>query len=465
MKYSQLSLPFTNHQSEPLLTKKPVLTRSLLFNYGIENSTLTFELIDTGLEIQEETVLGTKVTYNTYNGDCLYTGYICEFPKTSGKNIITLKADIFYLLESPINKVIKKEEFPQASENLGKCSNIIIGNESAGLYEARQVEPGKYLAAWNELSAVTIVETPDGTDILPQITREIDPVKGYTYILYASEERTIYFNGLGPVNEGTLIENPAAMLNYLLTHFSELQIENLAEAQAIYDDRNYDGNFLYISEDIDYVDVFKSFSQSFNSRVIYTKEGLIRIKLIRWIGENPVCSIDESQAANFHKYKETKYLQSAWHRNYQIDPITKKYGKTPMDLETGKKYKLQTGEFPQKFLVEDMDSLDVGTRDAYMMGKPLYIYSFKIPGDYFQQLELGDTMEISHRDSYFPHQNRMIQVLRIGTVDNSGLYFVEGYDIHEIQGTPFIVREANHPLNPVIYEAGDHRNPKVWWSN
>ena len=442
VKYSELSLPFQDHQSEPTLTSKPKLTRSLLFNYGIENSTLAFELLDTELEIQEETVLGTTVTYNTYKGDCLYTGYICEFPKTSEKNIISFKADIFYKIESPINKVIKKEEFPQANENLGKCGNIIIGNETAGLYEARQVEPGKYLAAWNELSAVTKAETPDGTDILALITKEIDPVKGYTYILYTSEERTIYFNGKGPVNEGSLIENPAAMLYYLLTNFSEFQIENLTEAETIYNDRNYDGNFLFITEDINYVDVFKSYSQSFNSRVIYTKEGKIRIKLIRWIGENPVCSIDECQAANFTKYKETKYLKSAWHRNYQIDPSTKKYGKTPMDLEAEKEYKLQTGEFPQKFLVEDMDSLDVGTRDAYMMGKPLFIYSFNIPGNLFQQLELGDTMKISHRDSYFPRQNRLMQVLRIGTVENSGLYFVEGYDIHEIQGTPFIVREA-----------------------
>jgi hypothetical protein len=136
-----------------------------------------------------------------------------------------------------------------------------------------------------------------------------------------------------------------------------------------------------------------------------------------------------------------------------------------MDLEAEKEYKLQTGEFPQKFLVEDMDSLDVGTRDAYMMGKPLFMYNFNIPESLFTQLELGDTIEIRHRESYFPNQNRLMQVLRIGTVENSGFYYSEGFDIHEIQGTPFIVRDPDHPQNPVIYEAGDTRNPKVWWSN
>lgn len=467
MKYSELSLPFLDHQSEPLLVKKPKLTRSLLFNYSMENSTFYFELSEDKTlneKIQEETILGTKIQWWKYEGSCLFTGFISEFPTAENRKI-AFKADIYFKLNRQVNRVIKEDEFPNAGENLGKHSNIIVGNESAGMYEAHLVDAGKYLAAWNELSIITKAETKNGTDILSEITKDIDPLKGYTYILYNSTENAIYFNGKGPESQGALIENPATMLNYLLTNFSEFQIENLSEAEDIYLDRDYDNNFLFILDSCNHIDLFKSFSQSYNCRIIYTTEGKIRIKIIKWVGENPTLSIEECQIKSLTKRKETKYLRLAWHRKFQIDPKTKKYNMTPLDLEAEKEYKLQLGEFQQKFILDNMVSLDVGTRDAYMMGRPIHIYSLNIPECLFLQIELGDTIEFRHRDSYYPNQYRLMQILRTGAIENSGLYPIEGYDINEIQGTPFIVREAGHPQNPVIYEAGDSRNSTVWWSN
>lgn len=467
VKYSQLSLPFSESQSEPILGKKPKLTRSLLFNYSQENSTIFFELSENETlneKIQEETILGTKIQYWKYNGPCLFTGYISEFPKAESKKI-SFKADIFYKLNTSPNKVINADEFPNAGENLGKLSNIIMGNESAGMYVAHKVDNGKYLAAWNELSVITKAETENGTDILSQIIKDIDPVKGYTYILYSSEDSIIYFNGKGPEDQGNLIENPAAMLYYIFSNFSDFTVEDLSEAEAIYDDRDYNGNFFFITDGSTWIDISKYFSLSYNCRVIFTKDGKIKIKVIKWIDETPQFSLDESNVKNFQKRKETKYLKKAFSRMYQFNPVTKKYKMTPQDLISEKSYSQQTGELPQKFIIDDSVSQDSGTRYTYIFGKPLYIYSAEIPENLFLQCELGDTVEIRHRDSYFPDQYRLVQIHRIQSQENSPLFLIEAFDINEIKGTPFIIREAGDPRNPVLYEAGNSKNPKIWWSN
>jgi hypothetical protein len=467
VKYSQLSLRFSDHQSEPILVKKPKLTRSLLFNYSIENSTFYFELSENETlneKIQEETILGTKIQYWKWNGPCLFTGYISEFPKTESKKI-SFKADIFKKLESSPNKVIDADEFPNAGENLGKYSNIILGNESAGMYAARKVDTGKYLCAWNSLSLITSASTKNGTGIYSEISTDIDPVKGYTYILYSSEDSIIYFNGKGPEDQGNLIENPASMLHYLLSNFSDFTEEDLSEAETIYDDRDYNGNFFFINDQSTWIDIFKFFSLSYNCRIINTKQGKIKIKVIKWIDETPLFSLDESNVKNFQKRKETKFLKKAFSRMYQFDPQSKQYKMTPMDLISEMSYSQQTGELQQKFIIDDSVSLDAGTRYTYIIGKPVYIYSAEIPENLIVQCELGNTVEILHRDSYFPGQYRLVQILRIQSPENSGLYKIEGNDINEIKGTPMIIREAGDPQNPILYEAGNSKNPKIWWSN
>lgn len=467
VKYSELSLQFSDHQSEPFLVKKPKLTRSLLFNYSIENSTLYFELSENKTlneKIQEETILGTKIQWWKYDGPCLFTGFISEFPKAENRKI-SFKADIFYKLNITPNKVIKADEFPNAGENLGKYSSIIMGNESAGNYLARKVDTGKYLCAWNSLSIITSACTKNGTDIYSEITMNIDPANGYTYILYESEDNIIYFNGRGPEDQGELIENPASMLFYLLSNFSDFTAEDLSEAEDIYDDRDYYGNFFFIADGSTWIDIFKHFSLSYSCRIIYTKEGKTKIKLIKWIDETPAFSLDESNVKDFQKRKETKFLKKAFSRMYQFDPQSKQYKMTPMDLIPEISYSQQTGELPQKFILDDRVSLDVGTRFNYMIQKPVYIYSAEIPESLFLRCELGDSVEILHRDSYFPDQYRLVQILRIQSIEKSGLFRIEGNDIHEIKGTPFIIREAEDPRNPILYEAGNSKNPKIWWSN
>ncbi|UCH93620.1 MAG: hypothetical protein JSV88_25575 [Candidatus Aminicenantes bacterium] len=464
-KYSIRALPFQNHQSKPRLRCPPDFSRALSFDSSIENTTITVDLDDHDKyfekKLENEQILGKKIQYCTFQEEILFTGWVASPPKSENK-IFKLKADIFTPLKAPINKALKQDDYQDIpTGNSGKYSNIILGNETEGWYTARRIDDNTFHAAWNPLSDITKVQNENQEDILSEINLTIQD--DISYIEYTSGDNYIYFSAKGPENQGNLIENPIEMFEYLIKNFTGLEIEDLTEMIELYENRNYSGNLLFITDKVNIEELFKTFSQSYHAKPILTRAGKVNVKSIRWGNQTPTKTIQPSKIKGCQKWKEVEYCKNAWTRRYSFDPKSGSYIYTPQDLEATTDWSNQIGELNQKFLISDRVSYDVGLRDKFLRENPLLFYSFQIPLKDIQEVDLGDVIEFKHRDSYHPDEYRMIQVLREKSQKKSSFIFLEGYDISGIQKKTFTVYSEGDPRNPWVYEEGNPENPLAWF--
>ncbi len=466
-KYSQRAIQFTGSQSKPYLLKVPQITRALNIDHTIENTTLILQLSDytgyfTEKEKTDKYIFGRKVKMY-HNNTCLFTGWIAEPPKSEDK-IYTLKADLYSILKSPINLVITRDDYPNitpGTENANTYGNIILGASIQGWYTAKRIDTNTYHAAWNPLTEITKAKTKDGqeinlTDINLTIQDEI------SYIEYISTEETIHFAGKGPQENGELIENPIRMLQYILENFTTLEVEDLSEIIELYENRDYPGNHLFITDGITISEFFSYFSESYGGRPLITREGKVNVKTLRWGDQTPVNTLREQEIKNFRKWKEYKYLRHAWGRNYNYDPSTGQYNYNPIDIESTSLWSNQNGTINQRYLLLDPDSRDIALREKFLKEAPLLFYSFQVPGKYMNSIDYGDIIELTHRKG-FSTEPRLMQILRLSTVENSGFIAIEGFDITEIQKKGFLVYPAGDPRNPWVYEENNQENPWAWF--
>ncbi|NIR04218.1 MAG: hypothetical protein GTN82_02195, partial [Candidatus Aminicenantes bacterium] len=242
-------------------------------------------------------------------------------------------------------------------QNDGKPGNVIFGCPP-GYFTAWRIEPNRYHAAWNPLSAITAFDK-DKNPI--SVTKTIDPEKNYTYIDYTSGDDYILFQA----EESTT--NPADQLNSLLALFSDLEIENLAEAQTIYNGRSYTG-CLFVYDNSTYLEVFNEFSRNFSTRVIFTHEGKIRLKVLRWGGEQPE-RLPPYVIKDFTQNRETKYLKGQYIRMYQYNVDQKSFAMTPVIASSDMSQ--DVAELKQKYITLDVVSLDAAAREAFLRKEPL----------------------------------------------------------------------------------------------
>jgi hypothetical protein len=464
-KYSIFSIQFPDHQSKPFLYSVPELTRAISFDHSIENSTLTIELSDHNLyfsQKEEEVLFGKKVMlYN--DGYTLFTGWVAEPPKTSNR-IFKIKADIYTLLKTPINKAITKDVFSVPSEFDGTYGNIIIGNSTEGWFTAKRVDTNTYLAAWNPLSEITKAKTKDGVDIdLNDINLLVQ--NNQSFIEYTSTDSFLYFAAKGPIEGSQLIENPIKMFKYILQNHTALEIEDLTEIEELYENRNYPFNHLFITDDSTIGEFFGQFSESFGAKPVISMAGKVGLKPIKWGEQTYKASIRPTQIIDFQKWKEYKYMRKAWNRYYAFDPSQQKYSYSPQDLVATQAWSNEIGKFRHKFLLQDPSSKDVGLREKYLREAPLLFQGFKVPLSIIQEnsVDNGDIVRFSHRESFFPDEERLMQVLRIRNEKKSSFFYIEGFDISTTQEKTLWVYEEGNPNNPWVYEDGNPRNPLAWF--
>ncbi len=434
-----------------------------------ENTTVEIVLSDHDgyftekLETEEKFCIGKKVRIIYYTGEVILTAYVAKFPLVEDKKL-RLKADIFTLLKSQVNKAINKTEFPSTSEeNVGKPGNIIYGKEK-GRFIAYRINTNTYLAAWNELSDITKVENTNYENIT-SLTSYYTGGDGYTYISYTSTDLFIYFYAKGPEESGTLITNPGSMLLEIITNFTDLEVEDLTNAIQRFENRSHVGVLFICDDTTDILNLLQSFQQSFAAKPFLTKEGKLDIAFLKFGDSTPVTVVHKTEIKDFKKWKEVKYCRTIWTRQYSYDPNSKQYNRTPADLVANEQWSTQADKFSQLFLVDDLVSFDIGSREAYIRSFPLFMYSFFIPPSLALGLEIGDDIEFRHRESYHPEESRLLHVLRIEKSSKTGFFQIEGFDISEYQQKGFIVKDQGDPSPLIIYESGDYRNPTIWWSN
>lgn len=467
-KYSFLSMQFENSQAQPRLLSIANISRAMSID-SYENTTVEIVLSDHDgyftekLETQEKFCIGNKIRIIYYTGEVILTAAIAKFPMVEDKKL-RLKADIFTLLKAQVNKVIDKNEFPSTPvENAGKPGNIIYGKEK-GRFVAYRINTNTYLAAWNKISDITKVENTNYENITT-LTSYYTGGDGYTYISYTSTDLFIYFYAKGPEESGTLITNPGKMLLEIITNFTDLEFEDLTHAIQRFENRSHVGALFICDDTTDILNLLQSFQQSFAAKPFLTKEGKLDIAFLKFGDSTPMAVVDKTEIKNFQKWKEVKYCRTKWTRQYEYDPNSKQYNRTPADLFSTEPWSTQVDKFGQVFLVDDLVSFDIGSREAYIRSFPLFCYSFSIPPRIALQIEIGDDIQFCHRESYHPEENRLLHVLRIEKENKTGFYKIEGFDILEYQQKGFVVKEQGDPNPLIIYESGDYQNPNVWWSN
>jgi hypothetical protein len=408
-------------------------------------------------------LFGRKVILSN-KGYTLFTGWVSEPPKTINR-LFKIKADIYTALKTPINMAITKDEFNGVPQHLdGTYGNIIIGYSPEGWFIAKKIDTNTYHAARNPLSDIIKAKTKDGVNIdINDISLSVQ--NNQSYIEYVSSDDILYFAAKGPTESSQLIENPIKMFKYLLQYHTTLEVEDLSEIEELYENRNYPNNHLFITDDANIDDLFGCFAESFGSKPVITKGGKVSLKPIKWGGETPKAKIRPSQIKEFQKWKEYKYTRRSWNRHYAFDPSQQKYLYMPQDLIATDNWSNKTGKLRHKYLLQETSSKDVGLREKYLRETPLLFYGFKIPFNILKEknIDNGDIVEFSHRESFYPDQYRLMQVLRILSVKNSGFFYVEGFDISAIQKKTFCVYEEGNPSNPWVYEDGNPKNPLAWF--
>ena len=200
--YSQHAGQYPTYQTKPYLVSISEITRALSLDFTIENSSVTIKLSNhdhyfTNKIKNESKTVGIEVEVK--DGDIIFTGKTAESPKPEG-NYYIIKADIFSMLDLPINTGITKTEYENVPpENEGKYTPILYGtaNVSPGMMTAYLVDANKYLATRTPLSEILDVVDKNGTSILSSITWNVDPVTKYTYINYTGTDKYVKFSGLG----------------------------------------------------------------------------------------------------------------------------------------------------------------------------------------------------------------------------------------------------------------------------
>lgn len=459
--YTKIPKYNETNQTKPLLIEVDEITRALSLDFSLENATAKVVLSNHEShftqKMQTEEPLGKDIVIK--DGIDIFTGKICDNPDHSNPNYFVVKGDIFSLLQAPVNLEISKDRFPNVPEGNQGWGNILYGTASVspGMMKAIRIDTNKYLASYTPLSVILDVTTKEGTSILSGITWNIE--NGYTYINYTSTDEYICFSAKGPEENDNLVENPAYMLQKLIQDFSngQFEIEGVEESAPVFTDRDYKGNILFIDDNITWQKLFSLFSKNFNCRVFPTRQGTIKIKVIRWGMETPKMTIHPTYLKGFKFNRELKQIRKKWMRQYSWDMTQGKFLRTEFDIPGGPSEKL--GEFQHKLMVRDICSRDVALREAFFQKQPLIMYSFSLPGEFANQIELADTVLIKHRKNLFKNETRQVQILREKRKPGSGFVTFEGYDMTEINKRTFILQEPGHPEVAVL---GETDGPTLW---
>lgn len=457
--YSNISNQYSTYQTLPYLKEISDISRALLLDYSIENSTVEIMFDNSTGHFTSKTVnddgLGCQLEVKD-NGDTIFTGWICDFPDISSFYVFSIKADIFSALDCPVGKKIK---------NYMPYGNILYGtaNLDPAIMTAYYYSVGKYHAAFNPLSVLLSAQKPDGTSVFSNCSVEIDPTTQHTYILYSSPEPETHltFSALGPESEGSLIENPAEMFFNLVSNFSEFQTEteNIQEAANIFNERNYSGNVFLIDDHSTWIRFMKVFSKNFNCRVFISRTGKIRLKVIRWGMETPVLTIHPTLVKDFSPHISRDRMIGKLVSQYQYINPQKKYLQN-LEFEGHPKIN-RVEEIQQQMIITETTSSDVTAREVFFQKQKIYMYSFSIPGKDANQIELGDTVLLKSQKNYFKDEYRQVQILRERRTPGTGFVQFTGYDMTAINKRTFILQDEDHPEVAVLQET-ENESPILW---
>jgi len=458
--YSKFGVYFSNTQAIPLLKTVQSISRVLIQYESFENSSASIELSDHTGHFSEKLnndddkyCVGIEVTI-FQKGDAIFTGYISEIPEIKSR-ICYITIDLFTILKKKINKQITKSEFIGVpAQNEGKWGNIVFGNgntNSGRMFTAYRVGENKFLAAWNSLSNIDKAYKGD-INITSNITISIDSVTGYTYIICTSTELEISFSCLGPESgSGELIENPAKMLESLLSQFTSIIISNTDAIATSYEGRAvYNGNCLYIYDDKTIKEFLSEFCFNYDASLIFTRDGHFLLNLVNWGNIISKANPHPTEYLKFESWKESTNLINKVQRKYQYIPLDGKFNREPQDLNASTQYNEILKELQHRFLQNNQTSWDVSARYVYLFQQQEELVSFEISRELVKEydINIGDILSVSHRKTNF-----IEKLVYIRRENHEGPIKFEGIDVSSLTGAEFYLYSGTDERNPYLSES------------
>jgi len=442
--YTEIGKKLHNGQGKARIISISEITRAINPDKSFENSVANIELANTDgyfskkMTSSDQYILGNDL--KIYNDSTLiFSGKISDIPR-SNPNVFQITADVnkFGYSLKP-NKVIKKSDFPNVpAENEGKYGNIILGTASDeggnanGIITAYKVDTDKYLLSWHHIHSLIKVYDSSGTDITSSCTLD-NNADGNAYITYTSSDNEIYVNCYGMINSsGDLIVNPARMLEAINDKFGSFTIDGITDAESIFTSRGYEnGAVIIINDDLSWEEVFKNYAINFDCLIFQKSNGNIGLKVLDWGTEIATKRIKEVYVDDktFENWRDLKEIINEYRRMYWYHFRNNFFLRSPADISATTKWQATTTDIDLRYIRESDIARDVASRLIFFKRNPIIWYSFSLPKNKGDDIELADVIEFRYKNGLYPNAWRMIQIYRKTYSQNGLIINFEAMDI------------------------------------
>jgi len=237
------------------------------------------------------------------------------------------------------------------------------------------------------------------------------------------------------------------MLDALTRKFTSLILSGIEDTALRMDEiGSYTGNCLCIDDDITPREFLSQFCSNFDSNLIFTRQGNLKIQILNWGSIEPTAAPHPTIYKDFETWKDSSNLVKKIQRKYAYIPTQNKYNREPQDITAQTNFNNRLLELPQKFLQNNQTSWYVSARYVYINQQKKQIVTFELPKEFVSgnNLEIGDIIVISHKKTGY--NELIVQLQRENQSDKPFIKF-EGEDITQLTGEEFALYDEGDPRN------------------
>lgn len=192
-----------------------------------------------------------------------------------------------------------------------------------------------------------------------------------------------------------LIENPARILEVMVALFADFDVTGTDEALEIYEDRNYCGVSIVISDELEWRPFLERFAREWDGFIFPETNGDIGLKVLAWGTETADVTLLEGAIdyASFKKIDDRKNIVVEFQRFYDYNPRTKKYIYNPADITSNQNHRGKKKPFYCKYHTDNASNKDVISRSMFLVKFPVKRYEFRVLPQNGNEIDVGMVIE------------------------------------------------------------------------
>ena len=344
-------------------------------------------------------------------------------------------------------------------------SNVTLGSDGEWVAGTGYIEISG-TGAWNyyfidfeahSLYSAYILTLSRGSDCASQaLYFDNVSVTGYAYISYTSSDDRIYFNAKGFECDMVFNENPAVVFSEMNSRFGSFTIDGVAAAAAIYDDREYSGISIVLSDNTTWAEFMAKFAMDWDALMFAQANGNLKIKVLQWGEETPVASIPEVYIHDYSNWMDIENIVDEYRRMYWYHFRKTFFHRLPQDVSEDTQWEAEADSIDLRYHSDDGTSKDVAAGILFFTKEPAIYYRIKVESSVAKTLELGDVVNIRYDRGYHPGVFRMMQLFKKEKVAGIENYYLEGIDVTEINyGLIYLWDDADPEVYLLLTEGVD----------